>query len=291
MVNAKKKGGLGRGLDAIYEDVLQNDLKRTDGGGRIEEAEISSLVAGRYQPRMRMDEAALAELADSIRSEGVISPIIVRPIGGARYEIVAGERRFRAAALAGLDRVPVVVRELDDEHALAVGLIENMQREDLNPIEEARGIERLIEEFGFTHENAARVLGRSRSATTNILRLLSLTDEVKEMLESRELEMGHARALLALEGAEQVACAKEIAARGLSVREAEQLVKRSGAEPARPKERVVIKTRDDERLEETLAESLGTVVRLTANKKGKGRIVIEFSNLDQLEGIVNRIQR
>lgn len=291
MVNAKKKGGLGRGLDAIYEDVLENDLKRTEGGSRIEEAEISSLVAGRYQPRTHMDDAALAELADSIRSEGVISPIIVRPIGGARYEIVAGERRFRAAALAGLERVPVVVRELDDEHALAVGLIENMQREDLNPIEEARGIERLIEEFGFTHEDAARVLGRSRSATTNTLRLLSLTDEVKTMLANREIEMGHARALLALDGAEQVACAKEIAARGLSVREAEQLVKRFGAGPARPKERVVIKTRDDERLEESLAESLGTVVRLTANKKGKGRIVIEFSNLDQLEGIVNRIQR
>lgn len=285
----KKSKGLGRGLDALLGDSLGEDLIRTEDSNRIEEVELSSLVPGKYQPRTHMDDASLAELADSIREEGVLSPILVRPVGGARYEIIAGERRSRAARLAGFERVPVIIRSVDDEHALAIALIENIQRENLNPIEEAQGIQRLVEEFSFTHEDAAKAIGRSRSATTNLLRLLSLADEVKAMVMRGELEMGHARALLPLCPTDQVTSAKWVAQKGLSVRQTEELVKRMLNPPAQ--ERVVIKTRDNERLEESLADTLGAVVRLTANKKGKGRIVIEFSNLDQLEGIVRKIQK
>lgn len=292
-VKKTKPRGLGRGLDAVYGDLLgDGSAAASSAQGRIDETDIQSLHPGKYQPRTRMDEASLEALAQSIRTEGVISPIIVRPIGGAQYEIIAGERRFRAAKLAGLERVPVIIREVDDSHALQMGLIENIQREDLNVMEEAAGVARLIEEFHFTHEQAADAIGRSRSATTNLLRLLTLTAEVQAMVMDGELEMGHARALLALSAADQVLAAKTVAAKSLSVRQTEELVKtflRQGDAPQ--KKRVVIKTRDDERLEESLAETLGAVVKLSANRKGKGKIVIEFADLDQLQGIVDRIQR
>lgn len=291
MTKKEKSKGLGRGLDAFFGGDLAGDLIDENESVAVEELPIRELVPGRFQPRSRMAPDALEALAASIREEGVLSPIIVRRLD-AGYEIVAGERRFQAAKKAGLDTIPAIVRDLDDRHAMAVGLIENIQREDLNPIEEALGIRRLQEEFGLTHEECARAIGRSRSATTNLLRLLGLSEEVQKMLAEGELEMGHARALLGLEGAEQVAAAKRVALQGLSVRQTEELVKKtkSGSEKKEPKPRVVIKTRDDERLEEALAHTLGTVVKLTASPKGKGRIVIEFSNLEQLQGIVDRIQ-
>lgn len=291
MTKKEKSKGLGRGLDAFFGGDLAGDLIDENESVAVEELPIRELVPGRFQPRSRMAPDALEALAASIREEGVLSPIIVRRLD-AGYEIVAGERRFQAAKKAGLDTIPAIVRDLDDRHAMAVGLIENIQREDLNPIEEALGIRRLQEEFGLTHEECARAIGRSRSATTNLLRLLGLSEEVQKMLAEGELEMGHARALLGLEGAEQVAAAKRVALQGLSVRQTEELVKKtkSSSEKKEPKPRVVIKTRDDERLEEALTHTLGTVVKLTASPKGKGRIVIEFSNLEQLQGIVDRIQ-
>lgn len=289
MAENRKNKGLGRGLDAFFGGELVDDVMALNH--QIEEVDVSSVHAGKYQPRMRIEPSSLEELAQSIRAQGVISPIVVRPTGGANYEIIAGERRFRAALLAGLKKVPVIIRDVGDKQALAMALIENMQREDLNPLEEAYGIRRLIEEFGYTHEGAADAIGRSRSATSNLLRLLELTEEVKGMLSTGALDMGHARALLALKGAEQILAAKTVLQRSLSVRQTEELVKRMLAEKPIPKKKIVIKTRDDERLEEALAETLGATVRLTANQKGKGKIVIEFSNLDQLQGIVDKIQR
>lgn len=287
----KKEKGLGRGLDALFMGEVGADaLDDAPGAKRLAEVETSRIQAGRYQPRTRMDEASISELAASIREQGLLSPILVRELDQGGYEVLAGERRLRAARQAGLEKVPVLIENVDDEHALVIGLIENIQRENLNPIEEAQGIQRLIDEFDFTHEAAAKAVGRSRPATSNLLRLLALTDEVKSMVMDGAVEMGHARALLALTGADQVAAAKTVAARGLSVRQTEELVRRM-IEGAAPKKKVVIKTRDDERLEEALAETLGAVVKLTANQKGRGRIVIEFTSLDQLQGIVDRIQK
>lgn len=284
----KKLGGLGRGLGAIYYDDVTTISERGDQPYEI--VSLDLLQPGASQPRTQMSEEGLSELADSIRQQGIISPIVVRKTLSGRYEIIAGERRFRAAKLVGLSEVPVIVRTVDDRQALAMALIENIQRENLNPLEEALGIQRLIEECSYTHEQAAEAIGRSRTTTSNLLRLLNLTHEVKAMLLEGTLEMGHARALLPLDAAEQILVAKEIATRNLSVRQAEDLVKKyKEKQPVRPK--VVIKTRDDLRLEETLAESLGAVVKLTANQKGKGKIVIEFSNLNQLQGIVDKIQK
>ena len=278
-MTAKKLGGLGRGLGAIYDDFDVSGLSEEDGDDkRLETVKLDELRPGSTQPRSTMTEEGLQELADSIRQQGIISPIIVR------------ERRFRAARMAGLEEVPVIIRTVDQTQALAMALIENMQREDLNPLEEAAGIQRLIDECDYTHEQAAEAVGRSRTATTNLLRLLTLTPEVKAMLKERKLEMGHARALLALDAAEQVLAAKEVVAKALSVRQTEDLIRRmKEKQPVRQK--FVVKTRDDIRLEESLAETLGAVVKLSANSKGKGRIVIEFTNLDQLEGIVHRIQQ
>ena len=286
-MNKKEKNkGLGRGLDALFGAPLSEDWMSDEKDGlAVEELRLSEVAPGRMQPRSRMEPEALEALAASIREEGILSPLIVRKTD-AGYEI-------EAAKMIGLETVPAIVRELDDRHALAVGLIENIQRENLNPIEEALGVRRLQEEFGLTHEECAKAIGRSRSATTNLLRLLGLNEEVQAMLARGELEMGHARALLALEGAMQVVAAKRVALEALSVRQTENLVKKmkEGGVRKEPKSRVVIKTRDDERLEEALAHTLGTVVKLSASPKGKGKIVIEFSNLEQLQGIVDRIQR
>lgn len=282
----KKSKGLGRGLEAL----LGGEPAAVPAGAPSS-LPVGQLQAGKYQPRTRMDPAALAELADSIKAQGVMQPILVRPVGGGRYEIIAGERRFRASQLAGLTEVPVLVKEVADEAALAMALIENIQREDLNALEEAQGVQRLIREFDFTHEQAAGAIGRSRSATSNLLRLLNLAQPVQDMLMENRLDMGHARALLAVDAATQIQFANRIVAKGLSVREAETLVAHAGREDtARGARRPAQRSRDIVRLEEELADTLGAVVKLASNARGKGKLVIEFSNLDQLDGIVERLR-
>ena len=279
--------GLGRGLDAL--------LGGAERKGRDEETlaqiEVASLRPGKYQPRTRMDDASLAQLADSIRARGVIQPIVVRPVGEGQYEILAGERRWRAARLAGLDRVPAVVREVPDEAALGIGLIENIQREDLNPIEEANGLKRLIDEFKLTHDEVAQAIGRSRAGVTNLLRLLELAASVQSMVQEGRIDMGHARALLALAKSRQVELAERIAQQGLSVRETERLVQgaSTGPRPARAASHRL--DADSRRLQEDLAERLGASVRLKPRRGGKGSVVIDYSSLDELQGIVAKLRR
>jgi ParB family chromosome partitioning protein len=282
----KKMKGLGRGLDAL----LGAEPAAAPAGVAPQQLPLDQLQPGRYQPRTRMDSEALAELADSIRVQGVIQPILVRPIGDSRYEIIAGERRFRAAQMAGLAEVPVTVRDVPDEAALAMALIENIQREDLNPLEEAQGVQRLVREFDFTHEQAAAAIGRSRSATSNLLRLLNLAGPVQEMLMGGRLDMGHARALLAVDAATQVQLGHQIVLKGLSVREAEALVARTQrAQPAGGRSSPG-RSRDVERLEEELSDALGATVQLKVDARGKGSVVIRVSGLDQLDGIVARLK-
>ncbi len=275
-----KPKGLGRGLDALLggEEPPKEALATLP---------VSRIQPGRYQPRTRMDEQALAELSASIRTQGLMQPLLVRPIGGERYELIAGERRWRAAQMAGLAQVPALVREVPDEAALAMALIENIQRENLNPMEEAAGIQRLIDEFRMTHEQAADAVGRSRSATTNLLRLLKLVKPVQEMVMQGKLEMGHARALLALDGARQVEAAHAVAARGFSVREAESLVHRLLRGVASHRRRKA--DRDLERLEEELAERLGTTVEIRAGKKG-GKLVLHYASLDHLDELLKKLR-
>ncbi len=282
-----KVRGLGRGLDAL----LANDEQRSESD-RLQSLSVNLLQPGKYQPRTRMDEESLADLADSIKAQGVMQPILVRPIEGLRYEIIAGERRFRAAKLAGLDSVPVLVRDVPDEAAAAMSLIENIQREDLNPLEEAHGVARLIREFQFTHEQAAQAIGRSRSATSNLLRLINLAAPVQQMVMDEQLDMGHARALLAVGAAQQILLASRIAAGQLSVRETEALVARSagGAKARKALKRAPARSRDIVRLEDELADSIGATVRLHADARGKGALTIQFSSLDQLDGIVARLR-
>jgi ParB family chromosome partitioning protein len=276
-----KPKGLGRGLDALLggEEAPRDALATLS---------VSRIQPGRYQPRTRMDEHALAELAASIRTQGLMQPLLVRPMGGERYELIAGERRWRAAQMAGLEQVPALVRPVPDEAALAMALIENIQREDLNPMEEAAGIQRLVDEFRMTHEQAADAVGRSRSATTNLLRLLKLAKPVQELLMQGRVEMGHARALLALEGARQVEAAHAVAAKGLSVRETETFVQRllRGATSRRRRKH----DRDLARLEEELAGRLGTTVEIRAGKKGGGRLVLHYSSLDHLEELLKKLR-
>lgn len=323
MMATKKPKGLGRGLEVLLGPAVETDATMHDAPRQLR---LSDLVPGAYQPRTRMDEGALYELAESIRAQGVMQPVLVRrladdvgaqrlaawhasPAGqpfadgarGARpvYEIIAGERRFRAARLAGLEEVPVLVREVPDEAAAAMALIENIQREDLNPLEEAQGLQRLIKEFGLTHEQAAQAVGRSRSAATNLLRLLQLAEPVQTMLMAGDLDMGHARALLSLDRATQITTAHQIAAKGLSVREAEALVKRLTAEfaltPPRPKAE---KPRDVRRVEEELAELLAAEVEVRVKKRLKrngrvqeqGELAIAFASLDELNGLIERLR-
>jgi ParB family chromosome partitioning protein len=273
--------GLGRGLDALLGEGDTND------GERLLTLPVESLVPGKYQPRTRMDEAALAELAASIQSQGLMQPILARAIPGGQFEIIAGERRWRASQLAGLKEVPVLVRAVEDEAALKMALIENIQRENLNPLEEAQGIHRLIQEFTMTHQTAAESVGRSRVAVSNLLRLLNLAKPVQNMLMNGDLDMGHARALLPLAHAKQVDAAHEVAKKGLSVREAERLAARM----AKPAEKALArKDRDVMRLEEELSERLGASVKIGANKKGVGRISIQFESLEQLDELLRRIK-
>ncbi len=277
-----KLKGLGRGLDALLGEGDTTD------GERLLTLPVESLVPGKYQPRTRMDEGALTELADSIRSQGLMQPILARAIPGGHFEIIAGERRWRASQLAGLKEVPVLVRVVEDEAALKMALIENIQRENLNPLEEAQGIHRLIQEFSMTHQTAAQSVGRSRVAVSNLLRLLNLAKPVQALLMNGELDMGHARALLPLSHAKQVDTAHELARRGLSVREAERLVTRL----TKPHEKKAGEKRDRDvvRLEEDLSDRLGATVKIAANRKGSGRITIEFASLDQLDGLLRRIK-
>ena len=279
-----KHRGLGRGLDAL----LGGNAMRA-GHDELAQLPVGAIRPGKYQPRTHMDEASLAELAASIKVRGVIQPIVVRVVGSDQYEILAGERRWRAARLAGLERVPAVVREAPDEVALGIGLIENIQREDLNPLEEAGGLKRLIDEFKLTHEEVAGAVGRSRAGVSNLLRLLELAPAVQAMLLDGRIDMGHARALLALSKSRQVEVAGQVAAKGLSVRETERLVQQSTRVPAKPTPARL--DPDSRRLQEELSESLGATVHLKARASGKGSVVIDYSSLDQLAGIVKRLKR
>ncbi|MYN12622.1 ParB/RepB/Spo0J family partition protein [Pusillimonas sp. TS35] len=292
----RKPKGLGRGLDALLgEDAkVINTLGKQESAGLPSSLSIDLLQAGKYQPRTRMDEGALAELADSIRAQGIMQPILVRPLSGGaagRYEIIAGERRFRAARLAGLKDVPVLVREVADENAAVMALIENIQREDLNPLEEAHGVRRLLDEFALTHEQAAQAIGRSRSATSNLLRLLNLAEPVQTMLLAGDIDMGHARALLAVDAANQILLANEIIARRLSVREAEKLVSRvqRDADAAeKPARKPAALSGDAKRLEEALSDYLGTRVSLKIGAKDKGQLMIDFHGWEHLNALLER---
>ncbi len=280
-----KLKGLGRGLDAL----LANDEEAINQSASLATLAVGKLQPGKYQPRTHMDQASLESLADSIRSQGIMQPIVVRLVSDGQYEIIAGERRWRASQLAGLTEVPVIIKEIPDEAALAMALIENIQRENLNPIEEANGIQRLIDEFDMTHETAAHAVGRSRSAVTNLLRLQNLHRVVQEMLALSKLDMGHARALLTLDGAKQIAAAEEIVQNQLSVRSAEQLVKKLSS-AAVVSEKSPAKDRDVLRLQETLAQSLGAAVTIDSSKNGSGTLKIRYASLDQLDEIIAKIR-
>ena len=302
----KKPKGLGRGLDALLGPTLASSGEgdaATPAGTPMMLA-LDAMAPGQYQPRTRMDEGALYELAESIKAQGVMQPILVRRLTGGenagRYEIIAGERRFRAARLAGLNDVPVLVRDVPDEAAAAMALIENIQREDLNPLEEAQGLSRLVNEFGMTHEQAAQAVGRSRSAASNLLRLLNLADPVQTMLMAGDIDMGHARALLALDRGTQITAGNQIAARQLSVREAEALVRKMGAEfsAAPPPSREKHKSRDVLRVEEELSDLLMAEVEVRVKKRVKrggrmedlGEVAIQFGSLEALSGLIERLR-
>lgn len=280
-----KLKGLGRGLDAL----LAGNTGESGNSGELRTLEVGLLQPGKYQPRTRMDPGSLEELAESIKSQGIMQPIIVRGVGGGRFEIIAGERRWRAAQLAGLNEVPTLVRDIPDDAALAMSLIENIQREDLNPLEEAAGVQRLIDEFGMTHEQAANAIGRSRSATTNLLRLLQLAEPVQEQLVTGDLDMGHARALLSLPKADQIAFANRVVAQGLTVRDTEKLVARGGLAEQGTKAKAE-PSRDLARLEEELSDIVGAPVAIAANARGAGKLVIRFNDLDQLDGLIARLR-
>jgi len=282
-----KVKGLGRGLDALLGDA--GDRAPAAAGDALGTLPIEALQPGRYQPRTRMDPEALAELAGSIKAQGVMQPILVRPLEAGRYEILAGERRWRAARMAGLPEVPALIREVPDRSAAAIALIENLQREDLNPLEEATGVKRLIEEFGLTHVEAAEALGRSRVAVTNALRLLELAPPVQELVREGKLDMGHARALVTLPQLKQVELARLAVAKQLSVRQVEALVaglaRRPGPAPAARVDR------DVARLEEEVSQRLGTSVKIqTGVKPGTGKLVVQYSTLDQLDALLQKLR-
>lgn len=294
---SKKARGLGRGLDALLGSVpsvatatppssTSNDVENAN----FKELPVDLIQRGKYQPRIEMNQEALEELANSIKAQGIVQPIVIRPIGDGRYEIIAGERRWRAAQLAGLETVPAIVRDVPDEDAVAMALIENIQREELNPMEEAVALQRLIDEFELTHLQAAEAVGRSRVAVSNLLRLLLLTDDVKRMLGNGDLEMGHARALLALDGGVQIQAAHQVASKGLSVRETERLVKRvlQGDDHAKPKSVAV--NPDVAKLQNNLSEKLGAKVKILHKDKGNGRLEIQYNSLDELDGILAHIK-
>jgi ParB family chromosome partitioning protein len=309
----KKPKGLGRGLEALLGPKVNESAGASDTNfgasssatspGLPASLRLVDMVPGQYQPRTRMDEGALYELAESIKAQGIMQPILVRRLNhGAhdgKYEIIAGERRFRAAKIAGLDSVPVLVRDVPDESAAAMALIENIQREDLNPLEEAQGLQRLVKEFGLTHELAAQAVGRSRSAASNLLRLLNLADPVQTMLMAGDIDMGHARALLALDRATQITAANQISAKKMSVRETESLVKKLSAEfSLKPQKAAKEKSRDTRRVEEELADLLMAEVEVRVKKQVKrngrredmGEVAIQFASMDELNGLIERLR-
>jgi ParB family chromosome partitioning protein len=286
---AKPIKGLGRGLDALLSGNTTS--KQSDV---LRELKVEQLKPGKYQPRSHMDEASLNELAASIKAQGVMQPILARELPAGGYEIIAGERRWRAAQLAELKQVPVIVRKVPDNAALAMALIENIQREDLNPLEEAVGIQRLIDEFQMTHQAAADAVGRSRSAASNLLRLLKLPDAVQGMLMEGSLDMGHARALLSLEGAQQVLLANKIVLEGLSVREAEKLVQQQSETPSTKtagSKRTQKVNRDTQQLQEEMSAHLGARVEIKSNSKGGGKLVIEYSSNDHLDELLSGLRK
>ena len=292
----KKPKGLGLGLEALLGPKVSETPAGADSQPNA--LPLSRLLPGKYQPRTRMDEGSLYDLAESIKSQGVMQPVLVRPVGGGDFEIIAGERRVRAARLAGLDHIPVLVKVVADETAAVMALIENIQREDLNPLEEAQGLQRLVTEFSLTHEQAAQAVGRSRSAASNLLRLLNLAEPVQTMLMAGDLEMGHARALLGLEKVSQITAATQIAARKMTVREAESMVKKLSAEftltSPKPKKE---KSRDLRRVEEELSDLLTAEVEVRVKKRVKrggrvqemGEVVIQFGSLDELNGLIDKL--
>jgi len=292
------KRRLGRGLDALLSKpaTAAADKEQPTGDDTLRHLPVELLQRGQYQPRVDMRQDSLEDLAASIKAQGVVQPIVARRISGTgkeqRYEIVAGERRWRAAQLAGLAEIPAVVREIPDEAAIAMALIENIQREDLNPLEEARALERLISEFELTHVEAAQAVGRSRASVSNLLRLRDLADKVKPLLEDRQLEMGHARALLAISSAtQQFDAARQVVRRGLSVRETERLVKRMlGGDNAKPARKAATPNADIRRLEIEVSEKLGAKVKVDHTSKGAGRLVISYNSLDELDGILKHIK-
>lgn len=281
-----KPKGLGRGLDAL----LGGDTPRPAAADAVTLLSVAALRPGKFQPRTRMDQEALNTLAASIKTQGVIQPILVRPVGDGNHEIIAGERRWRAARIAGLSQIPVLVRNVPDQQALAVALIENIQREDLNALEEATGIDRLVREFALTHQAVADAIGKSRAAVTNLLRLLELAPPVKALLGEGRIEMGHARALLALPALRQVELANEAAAKGLSVREVEQRVADALTTRTAGRTRPAM-DRDVARLQEDLAQKLATRVQIKARRKGKGSLVIDYGSLDELDRLIQRLTR
>ena len=291
----KKSKGLGMGLEALLGPKV-SDTAPASAEGAPSVLRLDRMQAGKYQPRTRMDEGSLYELAESIKAQGIMQPILVRPIGEGRYEIIAGERRSRAAKLAGLTEVPVLVKDVPDEAAAAMALIENIQREDLNPLEEAQGLQRLTAEFGLTHEQAAQAVGRSRSAASNLLRLLNLAEPVQSMLMAGDIDMGHARALLPLDKALQITTAHEVIARKLNVREAEQLVaKVQGVGRQAPLLRVKSeKSRDVQRLEEQLSDLLTAQVEIRTRRQSarglQGEVAIQFGSLDELNGLIDKLR-
>jgi len=292
MTSGPKKRGLGRGLDALLGVGHAERENREAAAGSVATLPVDLIQRGRFQPRRDFNAESLQELADSIRAQGVVQPVVVRPLPGGRYELIAGERRWRAAQMADLHDIPAVVRDVPDQAAMAMGLIENIQRDDLNPLEEASALQRLLDEFGLTHQDVAEAVGKSRATVTNLLRLLELNEDVKAALEARQLEMGHARALLGLRGGAQSEAARLVVQKGLSVRETEALVRRllERAEhppAARPQVRL---DPDIRRLQDNLCERLGARVEIRHAKSGKGQLVIAYGSLDELDGILDRIQ-
>lgn len=284
-----KKPGLGRGLDMLLSSATikkDNVVKETE----LKQLPVDRIQKGPYQPRLSIDPDALQELAESIKSQGLVQPVIVRRLDSGLYELIAGERRWRAAQIAGLHDIPAIVRVIPDQAAAAMSLIENIQREDLNALEESIAMNRLIQEFGLTHQETATAVGRSRTAVSNLLRLLELEDEVKKLLETKQIDMGHARALLALEGQTQRETAKKVAQKGMSVRDTERLVKnilnnkQSSASPEKEKPVEVSK------LEQSLAEKLGAEINIKYNSRGKGKLIIAYNSLDELDGILEHIK-
>jgi ParB family chromosome partitioning protein len=291
----KRPKGLGRGLDALLgadSDSIDRLGQGRENGLVPTYLSVNLLQAGKYQPRTNMESDSIKALAISIGQQGIMQPILVRSLagsGGEGYEVIAGERRLRAAKLAGLDQVPVIVKEVDDEQAAIMALIENIQREDLNPLEEARGLKRLLDEFALTHEQIAESIGRSRSATSNLLRLLNLAAPVQDMLQSNKIDMGHARALLALSAAEQIQLANQIVAKQLSVRESERLVKQGQNKQASKTKKIDLPSADVLKMQDALADRLGTTVQLKATTKGNGQLTLKFHDWQQFQGLLEKL--